>query len=340
MSSIIKTTSRFSLRQLTSSSDKDFAAALNIYRENTPAPLRTNSNEIAHWLDNPGAYQKNGFLVLGFYCGKKLIGFAQMACLATCKVLAIDYLAIDEAFRKHHAFFAFVECAKSSIVDLGFEVRYIVGEIGKFNSAEPPEESRKIIRLLKMAGFKVAKAAYYQPQLGEKNAESEMDAILMVYVYGASEENCQSQLTKATYLQIVEGLYYEHYLRWYEPHVSDIQKYKADLARLLKKIDSSIKKQYVELNGHHSLFETGSAKTVTTPINRTAVAGIGLLIVLLGTAALSAVQLYFGLPLMALVTIFLFSLLGFAGASAISRESPTAIFKETVRLIKWGLRQR
>lgn len=339
MSSIIKTTSRFRLKQITSSSDKDFIEALRIYRKNTPAPLRTNTNEIAYWLDNPGPYQKNGFLVLGFYCERRLIGFAQMAYLAACKVITIDYLTIDEEFRKHHAFFSFVECAKSLITDLGFDVRYIVGEVGKFNLAEPPEESRKVIRLLKITGFKVAKATYYQPQLGEGNAESAMDAILMVYVYGNSEESSQSQVTKATYLQIVEGIYYEHYLRWYEPHVNDIQKYKDGLAKLLKKIDLSIKKQYVELNGHHGLLETASAKTVTTPINTTAVAGLGLFIILTGTAILAGVQLYFGLPLTTLLIIFFVTLLGLSAAVAIARESPTVIFKETIRLLKFLFRQ-
>lgn len=160
------TRSSYSLRQFTSSSDKDFAEALSLYMRYTPPAVRTNTNEITYWIDNAGEYQQNKLLVLGFYCGKRIIGFSEMAYLADSKVLVIDYLAIESSFRKNNVFFEFIEHARSFIAELRLDVRYIVTEIGKFSSTVPPDSSRSLVRLLKFAGFKVAKVTYYQPQLG------------------------------------------------------------------------------------------------------------------------------------------------------------------------------
>ena len=305
----------------------------------TPPAVRTNTNEITYWIDNAGEYQQNKLLVLGFYCGKKIIGFSEMAYLADSKVLVIDYLAIEPGFRKNNVFFEFIEHARSFIAELRLDVRYIVTEIGKFSSTVPPDSSRSLVRLLKFAGFKVAKATYYQPQLGEKNADSEMEAILMVYFYGDPDgTNDQSSLAKTTFIQIVEGIYFEHYMRWYEPHVDHAGKYKGELDRLLKKIDSSIKKGRVELNGHHHLLETGNAETAPHQRDTAKVAAM-----IVGTVTLIAVGLvllshFLDIPSSVFVGIFVVIFVSFIAAMASHKESPTVVFKELVRLVRSVLR--
>ena len=42
---------RFSIRRLDRSTDSDYTAALKIYNETTPYEIKTNTNEIAFWLD-------------------------------------------------------------------------------------------------------------------------------------------------------------------------------------------------------------------------------------------------------------------------------------------------
>lgn len=333
------TRSSYSLRQFTSSSDKDFAEALSLYMRYTPPAVRTSTNEIAYWVDNAGEYQKNKFLVLGFYCGKNIIGFSEMAYLWDSKVLVIDYLAIEPSFRKNNVFFEFIEHARSFIADLRLDVLYIVTEIGKFSETVPPDSSRALVRLLKFAGFKVAKTLYYQPQLGEKNADSEMEAILMVYFYGDPDgTNNQSSLTKATFLQIVRGIYFEHYLRWYEPHVDHAGRYKSDLERLLKKIDSSIKKPRVELNGHHYLLETGSAETAPPQKDATRIAALTTGFVALIALIVALLSRFLDMPSGVFLIVFLVVFTAFIGITASRKESPTVVFKELVRLVRSVLR--
>ena len=42
---------RYVLKQITKSSEEDFINAIHIYLNETPKEIRTNTNEIASWLD-------------------------------------------------------------------------------------------------------------------------------------------------------------------------------------------------------------------------------------------------------------------------------------------------
>lgn len=331
------TRSSYSLRQFTSSSDKDFVAALALYVRYTAPSVRTSTNEISFWIDNADVYQQQDdrFLVVGFYCGNTLIGFAEMAYLASSHALVIDYLIIESSYRKHNTFFEFIEHIKAFVGGLHLDMRYAIAEIGKFGSVAPPDNSREMVRLLKIAGFKVAKALYYQPQLGDKNADSRMEAILMVYVHGDGEgAEIQSRIARATYLEIVKSVYFDHYLRWYKPHIDDIENYRKELEESLRKIEASIKMDSVELNGHHRLMEVGSAETATREKNLTLTAGLGLGIVVLVVGCLLAITRFIDIPSGLLVILYMLVFVSFVGVMASLKESPTGIFKEAVRLFR------
>ena len=47
---------RYVLKQITKSSEEDFINAIHIYLNETPKEIRTNTNEIASWLDKKRYY--------------------------------------------------------------------------------------------------------------------------------------------------------------------------------------------------------------------------------------------------------------------------------------------
>ncbi len=330
------TKANYSLKQFTSSSDRGFVEALSLYARYTPPALRTNTNEITYWVDNSDQYGSGKLLVMGFHCDKKIIGFAEIAYLPNSKVVIVDYLTIDPGFRQNNVYFEFIAHVQKFILNSGWDVHYVVAEVGKFDSNSPPESSRALVRLLKFSGFKVAKALYYQPQLGEKNADSEMEAILMVYPFGENGgQGEQSSLAKKTYMDITKAIYFDHYLQWYRPYLNDISGYEAGLGNLLEKIETAIKGKRIELNGHHYLLETGEVKTVTSTRDGAAkTAATAILVVTLVVVLIGALQYLANLPTWFILILFLIVFMSFVGVMASIKESPTVIFKETVKIFR------
>jgi len=329
------TKSSYSLRRFSSSSDSEFINALKLYADHTPPAVRTSTNEITYWLDKAKSYYPCELFVFGFYSNKNLVGFSEMVYLPSCMTLVVDYLVIDPKFRSINVIFEFMEHVKTYSAGLGLDIRYVVTEIGKYGSMEPPENSKKLVRLLKFAGFRIAKALYFQPCLGEKNSESQMESILMVYVYGDSDGDREhSFISKNTYMHIVESIYFEHYFRWYLPHLKDMEGYRKGLEILLNKVSVSIKGDNIELNGRHVLLEPGNSETVYREKNITALVGVGLLIVMAIVVGLVMLANQMGLPTELTLIVYVVVFVSFVGAIASYKESPTAIFDSAISTLE------
>lgn len=240
----------YSLRRFSSSKDRDFIKGLNIYSTNIETTIRTSTNEIIYWVDNYNEKFQDSFFTFGLYQNKTLVGFTQVAHFKEECMLVIDYMVIDEPFRGNNTFYEFVSLIRKYFRD--FEINFTVAEIVYNNSGlEPCQTSKYLIRLLKMAHFKVIKAPYFQPMLGINNIESEMKAVLMMYCPGEIE-----QIKRETYNSIVSTIYFNHYLRWYEVFLTSKNKtdYLNSLNKLYGQIQTEIKdKHFIELNGHHYL---------------------------------------------------------------------------------------
>lgn len=331
----IITTSRYTLKRFSSSSESGFTNALALYIKHTHPSVRTNSNEISYWADNSARYHPNILFLFGFYCENSLIGFSEIAYLSRCKVLAVDYLVIDPAYRKNNVFFEFIEHIKTFIANIRLDVLYVTAEVAKYGHQVPPDYSRLIIRLLKFSGFRVAKAAYWQPALGEKNAESLMEAVLMIFPYGDIEvSDRQVKITKETFLQIIGSLYFDHYLKWYMPHVHNLVAYKIKLVELLNIVEKNIKNDFVELNGQQWLQNSGEAQTTSEQKTALYYGGIGLVMVLIISLILIGTSTTALIQSGSIILIYLSVLLSFVAIIAAIKESPSAIIKNIVDVIK------
>lgn len=307
----------YRLKRFTSATDPGFSDALAIYVRCIPPSLRTDTNEIAYWVENYSRTYEDKFLVYGLYANREVAGYAQLAYFQTERLLVADYLVTDPKYRKHNVFFEFSEHLRTALTrDVG-EVDYTVVELGYVESGgRLTDHGKVLVRLLKISGFGVVKAEYHQPQLGMSNHESEMRAVLMI---SAGNLFKISTLKTETYLRIVHAIYYKHYLRWYSIYTDQQSDYEKKLNRLYAAIKASTSKEKsVQVNGHQTVEKGESTVSQGTSDFRFAVFSSLCIIVLL--FLLLGVRELFRVPLMATVVVFLVLLVAFVAFLAVQSE--------------------
>ncbi|HWZ22090.1 MAG TPA: hypothetical protein VNW06_05520, partial [Cytophagaceae bacterium] len=210
--------------------------ALKIYTNGIGGTSLTNTNEITYCVDRYNQHYTNShFIVAGLYQNKQLIGYCQFMYISEEKLIIIDYIIIDEAYRGLNVFYSFVEKVKEFIQSNDYEVKYLVGEINIQNNIgnDIPQKAKMLIKLLKTNNFGEIKCDYFQPMLGVDNYESEQKSILMLY-----PANEYIVIKKETYIKIIETIYFKHYERWYKLFLSDndIIKYNKHINELFRKV--------------------------------------------------------------------------------------------------------
>lgn len=244
--------STFEIKRYRNSSSPDFEKALKLYSDNIEPEYRTDTNEIIFWTDHFQERFGDSFFILGFYLNGLLIGFSELAYFKEEKLVEIDYLIIDRRYRKNNAFYQFVDQISGFLSEENLVYDYIICEVGcYFDDKEPTEDSKTLIRLLKMAHFGVIKCSYYVPRLGRNNFESQMRAILMMH-----SNNEVKQIKKETYLMMIRTLYYKYYQKWYNEFFdeSERKEYKILLDGLFEIIKKELSnKETIEINGYHNL---------------------------------------------------------------------------------------
>jgi hypothetical protein len=242
----------YEIKRYRTANSPDFAKALKLYSDNIEPEYRTDTNEIIYWVDKFEKRFGDSFYVLGLYLNGALIGYTQMAYFKEEKFVEMDYLVIEKTHRKNNAFSEFVNQIADFLSEENIVFDYIICEVGcYFENREPTEDSKTLIRLLKMSHFGVIKCAYYIPRLGKKNYESQMRAILMIYASGELK-----QIKKETYLMIIKALLYNYYQRWYYDffNTSEKKEYQTVLDNVFEKIKKDIEnRKTIEINGYHNL---------------------------------------------------------------------------------------
>src|ERR1043165_735915 len=243
----------YEIKRFTSSNDLYYLRLVKIYLNNIDPAFRTNTSEITYWLDNYESKFMDRFFLFGFYLNNVLVGFSELAYFVDSKILVVDYLVIARQFRKNNTFYEFFEKIKEYFETVEILIDYAIAEVGFVNEKnEPGENTRALIRLLKMSGFGVLKCEYYQPRLGIDNFESETKSILMLYLPREAH-----RIKKETFLSILKTIYFKHYQRWYEKFLDENSMigYNQMLFTFFTKIESELaKKSYVEVNGYKNLF--------------------------------------------------------------------------------------
>ncbi|HLA58247.1 MAG TPA: hypothetical protein VK622_05785 [Puia sp.] len=250
----------YELRRIKNSTDRSLREALKIYFQNVDPLIRTNTNEIIHWLDRYNEKFQDRFYIVALHLNDSMIGYGQFTYFKEEKLVFIDYMAIEKNSRKNNTFYEFVDKVKDFFINEDVEYNYIVTEVGYYKDGkELTEVGRNLIRLLKMTGFGVIKMNYFQPMLGKKNYETEIGGVLMIYT-----ENGSKTLKLETFLQIIDTIYYKNYKRWYDDFLNEQEQleYGSRLLELRERIRLFAKKKpEIEINGYVHLTPVNLAPT-------------------------------------------------------------------------------
>lgn len=229
--------SEFKIKRFKNSKEKDFSDALIIYNNNIAPEIKTNTNEIVYWIDNFNILFSNKELfIFGLYYNETLIGYAQLVYFKNDKFIFIDYLCLNDPYKKNAIFYPLYNLLEAYLIEEQCDYKYIITEVSYTeDSLDIDEASVLLLNLLFMENYGIADAIYYQPLLGLDNKESNFENKLML----KSNEPIK-KMKKETYLSIVQTIYKDHYLPWYKPIlnnddlISDYEEHINKLFRLIK----------------------------------------------------------------------------------------------------------
>jgi hypothetical protein len=320
----------YRLKRFQSASDSGFSEALMLYAHHIPPQLRTDTNEIARWLESYSLEFEDKFMVYGFYANRNLVGYAQLAHFKAECLLVVDYLVIDQRYRKHNIFFEFTEHLRTAMRAENLLIDYTVAEVGYVaEDGEPNDYGKLLLRLLGMLGFGVVQAPYLQPQLGYENFESEIPATLLIF---SGDFFRVTTLKRDTYLKIVRTIYFKHYERWYSIYQDRHKEYHEQLTRLYNEIEKRIGSNTEIIVNGESQPPRGVAllEEVNNEQKNFRSAQVAVLFVLAVTLLLLGVREIFSIPLRSVLLAFLVILIAFLAFLSLRSE---AAFRAMERII-------
>lgn len=327
-----ETKSSYTLRLFKNSSEPGFADILGIYAKFTNPALRTNSNEITYWLDQYNQRFEDRLYIFGFYVGEAPAGYAQLTYFTQERFAIIDYLTLHDNYLKNNVFFECMEHIKWFVERERLEINFLLFEVGcAGDTKEPSESGRLLIRLLKLHGFKVIRAPYFQPLLHKYNPESAIRAILLMWSNSPVE-----QIKRETYIQTIKTLYYRHYLRWHQIYSDEVESYSHELDKLNSAVEEELKKaKWVKINGHRSTLNAETATILPEKGNFIfAIAAASILFVVLATFLLLQVGDQLKAPTTTLAAIYILILASFFGILSLFRKRAFRIFEKLLEMVK------
>lgn len=228
--------SSFSIKEISSTLDKDYIKSIAIYNRSTPVCIKTNSNEIAYWLNNKN--EKFQLHIFSLFIKNINVGFAMTSFLRRSKILVIDYLALDEKYKNNTVFLSFFTLIQLYFNEIKLDINYVIVEISNKNQGtDIDKESQLFLKFLCLEDFYKINYEYTSLPLGVNNTESCFSAFL--YIKSADK---QHSINKETFLNFVDCLYSDYYLEWYKPFFNEeeIVMYQKNITDALDKLKDSI----------------------------------------------------------------------------------------------------
>lgn len=248
----------YKLKHLTNTNTEEFYAALRIYSQNITYEQKTNTREITYWINHIEDFSECVPFFFALLLNNQVIGYAELAYIKEVRIIAIDYIILDNQYKSNSAFYSFYHLIINFIDKLGIDYDFITKEIiCRFNQTKIHKED---IRIYELENFKVINALYIHPQLEINNAESRKEALLMLY----QKNQTSFELKSVTYLLIVKALYFKYYEIWDIPfwkNSDESSQNHNNLKKNLEEIDTTLGDNIL-LNGYPMAFSTSSDKAI------------------------------------------------------------------------------
>ncbi|MEH2960577.1 hypothetical protein [Candidatus Merdisoma sp. JLR.KK006] len=250
---------KYRLKPLIDTKSDEFYNALRIYSQNITHDQKTNTNEITYWINHIENFSGCTPFFFALLLNNQVIGYAELAYIKEVRILAIDYIVLDNQYKSNSAFYAFYHLIINYIDKLGIDYDFITKEIlCRFNQTKIHKED---IRIYELENFKVINALYIHPQLETNNAESRKEALLMLY----QKDQANFELKSETYMSLVKAIYFQYYEIWDAPFWKNCDESNTNHDNLIKNIEeinATIENSKILLNGYPMAFSTSSDRAV------------------------------------------------------------------------------
>jgi hypothetical protein len=225
---------------------KNFTRYLNIYLDNIAPENRTDTNQMLAFFDDP--FNDRRVIYFGLLHAGVPCGFAMFLYYPKDGIAVVDHLAIDLKVRGGGAFYAFVELITDFLARESINPDYVAVEIlRRTQSIQGEVNPVQLIRLLRFIGFRVLRIPYIAPHPGIiQNPDRFRSALMLICKQPINElpaDECK---------RIVEVIYYNHYLKWYQRALKPqpLSEYRTALERSLENIVGKLPMlELVKLNG-------------------------------------------------------------------------------------------
>lgn len=250
---------KYKLTHLTDTKTDGYYEALRIYSQNITYDQKTNTSEIAYWINHSKDFSECVPFFFALLLNNQVIGYAELAYLKEVRILAIDYIILDNQYKSNSAFYAFYHLIINYIDKLGLDYDFITKEIlCRYNETKVHKED---IRIYELENFKVINSLYIHPQLEISNVESKKEALLMLY----QKDKTYTELKRETYMLIVEAIYFQYYENWDIPFWKNSNEKNTnheELIKSLNEVTANIDGDRILLNGYPIAFSTSSDKAI------------------------------------------------------------------------------
>lgn len=237
----------YKLVHLTDTTSVHYHQALKVYSQTISYDQKTNTSEITYWINHIDDFPDCVPLFFALTLNNKVIGYAELAYIICNRILAIDYIILDNQYKSSSAFFAFYSLIIHYIDSLEYDYDFITKEIlCEYTQTKMHEVD---IKKYELENFKVANCLYMHPQLEVGNIESRKEALLMIY----QKDVLNINLKKETYLAIVDAIYFKYYEVWDKPFWNSTDEEMQNHMSLVRNkaiIEENINADSILLNGY------------------------------------------------------------------------------------------
>lgn len=245
------------LQRINSTQDKLYIEALKIYNKNTPPDIKTNTNEITHWVQQNDVNVHFEVIPFALLIDNQVVGFLMVSYLKKNMTIIIEYIALLDQYRVNVVFFSFMNLMKNYFSTEGYDIRYYIVEISNKNDGKSiDKESLFFMKFLCLEGYGKLDTIYKTLPLGINDCESSFSAFLYI-----KSNDSLTTISKSTYLSLVHEIYFNYFQNWYKTTMtnSDFEIYKKIVSNQYFELEKNLaKEEYIDITYSSCLISESS----------------------------------------------------------------------------------
>lgn len=198
------------LKQITSANDKELFVGMQILYKYIPHNLCVNLNELIYWIDEYNIKFKDKMYVYVIKYNDDIIGYLQFTHFIN-KFVFIDYLIVEKNCRHKKIMSKVYEMINIEINKTG--CNSIVLECGN-----EIKQHNAIVRLYEIMGFNKFNINYKEPKIDVDLVNQSLNWKDVPSILMSNNDNLITA-------DVIQTIYFDHYLRWYSLYGMDYTNY-------------------------------------------------------------------------------------------------------------------